>query len=453
MNFLLLILLCAAEVLLAVLSVKRRTDKKHWQTERLICNAGQLGVFIVMLLAPSVDMSFRFKGLFVLLLIRIVVAFIAWLIVKNKEPKPKRASAKVLSAVLSAFLITGSLVPSFLFASYSGLPVTGEYSTATAKAILTDGSRVEEFETDGSKREVPIYFFYPENAAEGEKFPLVLFSHGAFGYYNSNYSTYQELASNGYVVISTEHPYHSFFTEDTSGKTITVSPEFMNGIATVNADGTSEKTIFELSSKWLKLRCDDINFVLDSVKSVSGELPDFWHTDEAANILSAISMADTDKIGVMGHSLGGAAAVSVGRTRSDISAVIDLDGTMLSEITGVENEINIVRTEPYTVPLLAVDNDEHHFASLKLEESGVPYVNNIVCGNAVCCYRTYFAGTGHMNFTDLPLFSPPLAKMLGTGSVDAEKCMMTVNKMTREFFDRYLKGKGEFVVRECTAVS
>ena len=160
-------------------------------------------------------------------------------------------------------------------------------------------------------------------------------------------------------------------------------------------------------------------------------------------------MTDTDKIGVMGHSLGGAAAVSVGRTRNDISAVIDLDGTMLGEVTGVENEINIVRTEPYTVPLLAVDNDEHHFAAVELEEKGIPYANNIVCENAVCCYRTYFAGTGHMNFTDLPLFSPPLAKMLGTGSVDAEKCMMTVNKMTREFFDSYLKGKGEFVVSEC----
>lgn len=453
MNIILLILLCAAEAVLAVLSVKRRTDKKRWQTERLICSAGQLGVFVVMLLAPSIDMSFRFKGLFILLLLRIAVAFIAWFIVRNKEPTPKRTSAKVWSAVLSVLLISGSLVPSFLFTSYSGLPVTGEYSVASAKAILTDESRSEEFETDGSKREVPIYFFYPDNAAEGEKFPLVLFSHGAFGYYESNYSTYEELASNGYVVISTEHPYHSMFTEDTSGKTITVSPEFMNGMAIVNADGTSEKTIFELSSEWLKLRCDDINFVLDSVKSVSGELPEYWHTDEKANILSALSMADIEKIGVMGHSLGGAAAVTVGRLRNDVSAVIDLDGSMNGEIIGVENEINIVRSEPYPVPLLAVDNEEHHFSSVECKEKGIPYVNNVVCDNALCCYRTYFAGTGHMNFTDLPLFSPPLAKMLGTGSVDAEKCMLTVNKMTREFFDSYLKGKGEFVVSECTAVS
>lgn len=449
MNIVLLVLLCAAEAVFAVLAMKRRPDKEKWQTERLICDAGQLGVFLIMLLAPSVDMSFRFKGLFALLLLRIVIAFAGWLIAKYIPSKPKRPSMMILSAVLSAVIISGSLVPSFMFTSYDGLPTSGEYSVASAKAILVDESRTEEFETDGSKREVPIYFFYPENAADGEKFPLVLFSHGAFGYYESNYSTYEELASNGYVVIATEHPYHSMFTEDTNGKTITVSPEFINDIALVNTDGTSEETIFELSSEWLKLRCDDINFVIDSVKSTAGELPEYWHTDESENIIKALSMTDTDKIGVMGHSLGGAAAVTIGRTRNDISAVIDLDGTMLGEILRVENEINIVRTEPYTVPLLAVDNDEHHFSEVELEEKGIPYANNIVCENAVCCYRTYFAGTGHMNFTDLPLFSPPLAKMLGTGSVDAEKCMMTVNKMTREFFDSYLKGKGEFFVSEC----
>ena len=103
----------------------------------------------------------------------------------------------ILSAVLSAALISGSLIPSFIFADYDGLPVSGQYEIAEANAILVDRSRTEEFETDGSSREVPVYFYYPANAAEGEKFPPVLFSHGSFGYYQSNHSTYVELASNG----------------------------------------------------------------------------------------------------------------------------------------------------------------------------------------------------------------------------------------------------------------
>lgn len=457
MNTILLILLCIFEAAFAFTAISRRAEKKGWQTGRLICNGGQLGLFLIMLIAPGIDMSFRFTGLFILLLLRIIIAFIGMMIVKNKEDKSKHPAMIILSALLSVILISVSLIPSFVISDYSGLPVSGEYDVAEANAILIDESRTEEFETDGSKREVPVYFYYPSNGAEGEKFPLVVFSHGAFGYYQSNHSTYTELASNGYVVISTEHPYHSLFTKDTSGNTIIVDPELMNGISTVNSEGVSEETIFELSSEWLKLRCDDLNFVIDSVKWAAEEtsLPKYWHTDaqQNENIITALSMTDTDRIGVMGHSLGGAAAVSLGRTRNDISAVIDLDGTMLGEVTGVENERNIVNSEPYTTPILSFDNEEHHFSAQAAREADVPYANNILHDNAVCGYRTYIAGTGHMNYTDLPMYAPPLAKMLGTGTVDASECMMTVNRITLEFFDSFLKGKGEFIVQECIDLS
>ena len=455
MNILLLILLCAFEVAFAVTAGSRRCDKKDWQVGRLICNGGQLLVFLIMLIAPGIDMSFRFMGLFVLLILRIIVAFIGVFLTRKKEGERKSIAVMIGSTVLSAVLISASLMPSFIITAYEGLPVTGEYEVAQASAILTDESRVEEFETDGSKREVPVSFYYPANAAEGEKFPLVIFSHGAFGYNRSNYSTFTELASNGYTVISTEHPYHSLFTEDTEGKTVTVDPSFMSGIAAVNSEGVDEETVYELSSEWLELRCDDIDFVIDSVKSAAGEspLPEYWHTDDMQGIVSALSVTDTDTIGVMGHSLGGAAAVNEGRTRNDISAVIDLDGTMLGEVTGVENGAETVRDDTYPVPILSFDNEEHHFAAEEAEKNGEIYENNVVMENAVCGYRTYIAGTGHMNFTDLPMYSPTLAGMLGTGSVDVEKCMMTVNRITLGFFDSFLKGKGEFVVQECTEVS
>lgn len=455
MNTFLLVLLCIFEAAFAVTAISRKADKKGWQLGRLICNGGQLGLFLVMLIAPGIDMSFRFTGLFVLLMIRIFIAFIGFMTVRNKEQKSKHPAMIILSALLSIILISGSLIPSFIISDYDGLPVSGEYEIAEANAILIDKSRTEEFETDGSNREVPVYFYYPANAAEGEKFPLVLFSHGSFGYYQSNHSTYAELASNGYVVVSTEHPYHSLYTTDTNGNTIIVDTQFMNDVMALNAEGVSEETAYEYSSKWFKLRAEDINFAIDSIKSAAGanSLPEYWYSQQSEDIITALSMTNTDKIGIMGHSLGGAASVSAGRTRSDISAVIDLDGTMLSEVTGVLNGKDIVNDEPYTTPLLSFDNEEHHFSSLEAREKDMPYANNIVHDNAVCGFRTYIVGTGHMNFTDLPMFAPPLAKMLGTGSVDPEECMMTVNRITLEFFDSFLKGKGEFSVPEQIEIS
>jgi hypothetical protein len=53
-----------------------------------------------------------------------------------------------------------------------------------------------------------------------------------------------------------------------------------------------------------------------------------------------------------------------------------------------------------------------------------------------------------MNFTDLPLFSPALAGILGTGSVDAGKCVDQVNAIVLHFFDSFLKGTGDFSVEE-----
>ena len=67
-----------------------------------------------------------------------------------------------------------------------------------------------------------------------------------------------------------------------------------------------------------------MNFVLDTLLakvSQSGKAP--------------YDRIDTGKIGVFGHSLGGATAVAAGRERSDISAVIDIEGTMLAEYTGL----------------------------------------------------------------------------------------------------------------------
>ncbi|MBO5176553.1 MAG: hypothetical protein J6C07_03755 [Lachnospiraceae bacterium] len=371
---------------------------------------------------------------------------------KNKQ-KSKKVLWIVLGSIAALILLAIVLIPKLLFSDYAGLPTTGPYKVQMASAILVDESRVEAFETDGSKREVPVYFYYPEvPEEEGEKsFPLVIFSHGAFGYYQSNTSTYMELASNGYVVISLDHPYHSFFTKDTSGKTIIVNPQFMQEVMYINEMGTPEQEIIELSHGWLDIRTADMNFVLDSVKAAKeqgAELPACWFIKEessAETIRGILSMTDTEHIGLMGHSMGGAASVTVGRTREDIDAVIDLDGTMLGEQFSYNNGEYDFYDEAYPVPLLSVSNEAHYFEGQDLADW---YVNSWVLANAKDAKYTYFKGSGHMNFTDLPLFSPALAKMLGIGTIDPEECVITMNQLVLDFYNCYLKDMGEVVVQE-----
>ncbi len=49
----------------------------------------------------------------------------------------------------------------------------------------------------------------------------------------------------------------------------------------------------------------------------------------------------------------------------------------------------------------------------------------------------------HMDFTDLPLFAPSLAKMLGKGDVDSSEFIPEINSIILEFYNYYLKGEGE----------
>ena len=75
MELLLLFILIAAEILFLIFeAVKKSSDKKTWTIRRLIVNAGELVLYCIMLLLPGIDTSFRFTGLIILLVVRIVFA-------------------------------------------------------------------------------------------------------------------------------------------------------------------------------------------------------------------------------------------------------------------------------------------------------------------------------------------------------------------------------------------
>lgn len=467
MNVLLLIGLIAIEICTCVLLFSENSEKKVWFRNRFVGSVIELLLFLIFLVFPGVDLGFRFKGIFFLLITKVIISGIIALCRRKAKGNKNKISA-VISTILVSLLFIGASLPSFIFADYKGIETSGKYEVANSNGIIIDESRLEEFEEDGSYRELPVHVYYPANAISKESFPIVFFSHGSFGYYESNHSTYNELASNGYVVVSMDHPYHAFYCKDTSGKVITVDTGFINDVMGINSENVDEEEILKLSSVWFDLRKKDMNFAIDTIKKSAkesdfGEEWYFENQQEKDGFKKALSMVDTNKIGLMGHSLGGATAEILGRTRDDIMAVVDLDGTMLGEQLGLKDcepyefegkiytKKYVINEEAYTTPILNIDNEEHHNSRIEARKIAMPYANNIVMDNAIMGYDTYFANTGHMNFTDLPLFSPILAKALGTGSVDAEKCIESMNGLILGFFDYTLKDYGSFNVKDCYA--
>ena len=167
---------------------------------------------------------------------------------------------------------------------------------------------------------------------------------------------------------------------------------------------------------------------------------------ESDAIKAVLNRTDIEKIGLMGHSMGGATAVALGRERDDISAVIDVDGTMLGEYTGVENGEFTFREEPYTVPVLAFDNWDSYNDMAEYQAQGGIHPNVRLLNSASVGFQTTIRGSKHMDFTDLPLLSPLLGNMLGSGERDTKETMTIVNSLVLDFFNCYLKGEGVFTV-------
>ncbi|MBQ1660540.1 MAG: hypothetical protein VZR27_03620 [Acutalibacteraceae bacterium] len=82
------------------------------------------------------------------------------------------------------------------------------------------------------------------------------------------------------------------------------------------------------------------------------------------------------------------------------------------------------------------------------DETGYQYVNQYVISNAKEGRTIRFDNAEHMDFTDLPLFSPVLGEMLGHGDVDTAEMMTQVNSIVLDWFNYYLKNEGTLNLKD-----
>ena len=383
--------------------------------------------FILITLVSVIEWSFRWYAFYTWLLILAVMGTVS--LVNQKKVSSmafnKRRVIIKSTAVFGAFFLT--LTPVLIFPQYSQLPVTGGYNVATKVYTYTDYNRIEIFSDSEEHRKLTVQYWYPENAYH--TFPLIIFSHGAFGIKTSNLSLYNELASNGYVVCSIDHTYHSFFTTDTDGKTTFINSNYMKEVIREDVH-TSKTKSFEYYQEWMGIRTGDINFVVDYIL-----------TEAVNNDADKVySLVNKEKIGVMGHSLGGSAALGIGRVRNDIRAVMALESPYLCDITAVENDQFVWNEEKYRIPVLNIYSN----SSWSYLAEWPQYYKNaeMLLDMDVDVYNVYLQGAGHLSLTDLALSSPILTRILDgqNAKIDARYSLITINQVALEFFNYYLKG-------------
>lgn len=432
MGEIILIISITVEVTFAIYCIIKKSN----QTK--IRSLLRIGVFVVFVLANIsgiLQWGFRYILLGIVLLILAVIGIIKLLQKPKEEKKYSRNKICIKGIFLSSLLVFVTL-PAIIFPQYAPIIPKGEYEVATVTYTYVDENRMETYSDE--YRSVNVQFWYPENA--NEKYPLIIFSHGSYGIKESNYSTYMELASNGYVVCSIDHPYHSLYTKSEDGKIVFVDKGFVQYITDMNQGVYDEATQIQLNREITMLRVEDMSFVIDTAISDA----------ESKNTDEVYQLIDYDKIGAFGHSLGGAAAVELGRQRGDVGAVINLDGDLLCEYLGYDDGEVLINEEIYTTPLLNIWSDTMMDAVAEDDQVAI-LPHEYIEDTASEAYNMHIIDTNHFSFTDLSLVSPFLVKMI-MGSIssnseterDASEVLEEMNGIILDFFNSYLKNDGEF---------
>lgn len=311
-----------------------------------------------------------------------------------------------------AFLSAGLLIWGLLFWRLPPLKATGPYAISSQVLQLKDAGA----------RKLAVLAVYPDAPdLSSRSLPLVLFSHGGLSTMHSNQSLYEELASHGYIVASVSHTDHALSSPVKGGR-VFVDRDYLGEISRENSH---EDTAYSLRCyrKWMALRIQDLSFVLDSLLSGGGGA-------------LFCRLIDPGRIGLAGHSLGGAAAYGLARQRQDIRAVMALESPYLADITGTDGSDFVWNTAPYRCALMNVYSD----AGLALMEHDHKYAQNRrLQAPGMGAAAHHLPGSNHFTLTDLSRLSPPLCRLLG-GRFDTpgEETLAAVNRLALAFFDAHL---------------
>jgi dienelactone hydrolase len=353
---------------------------------------------------------------------------------------------------------------------------SGKYGIGTQIHFWTDSSRSEEYTTSPTDfRELLVQVWYPaeirpnhqrtthliypkksvnsvsknagvpaglvkhssrlmSNAVQGaqpiknKKFPLILFSHGDGGSTVQNLSQIEELVSNGYIVAACDHTYNASITFDRGGNSI-----FYKRNVTWDQQANYHRKHY--TNKLIQYRYEDIAFVLGelSKQELQEKIPNHY-----------FSMINFDKIGMMGHSMGGGTSYYALLNDNRIKAALALDGWFFSfsEETTKHNTnkpFMHIGQEQFMDPKVVGDmhNTEDGLENFRLY--------TFILEHNKPSYAVYIKNSLHYTFTDLKqvymqdkALSFPLTSL---GTVDKAVVRNTINLSMMNFFDATLKDK------------
>jgi dienelactone hydrolase len=278
--------------------------------------------------------------------------------------------------------------------------LTGPYRVGTRSLELVDRSRREPGSDGREPRSLVIQLWYPRTSGKGKAarymppkvaaytaassglpasafsrlkltaisnavplpraggWPVVLFSTG-YGLERQLYTgLVSDLASHGYMVVAIDHPHDANIVAFPDGHTVSIGNV-----------GQAPDAI----AKALTVRIADTRYALDTLARLNRH--------RKANPLGG--MFDLDRVGMFGHSLGGAAAAGTMLTDRRIRGGLDMDGRLFGKVatTGLKRPFMLFAADP----------------GFRSNPSLAEFWNHLTGSR----YAVDFTGAAHLAFSDL----------------------------------------------------
>jgi predicted dienelactone hydrolase len=200
----------------------------------------------------------------------------------------------------------------------------------------------------------------------------------------------------------------------------------------VSSDETLERSRL-IAEDELTTRALDVHFVIDELARLDAHDP--------AGLLTG--RLDLSRIGILGHSFGGAVAAQACFIDPRLQAGINMDGILLGEVAEAGVGKPFLFMSDATPPPTAADLESpspQHRRHARLIQRDLSQIEHSLAAHGG--YYMTIEGANHANFSDWPLYCP-LKRLTGAGPVSVKRAMQIINAYTLAFFRHYLTGTSE----------
>ena len=250
-------------------------------------------------------------------------------------------------------------------------------------------------------------------------YPVVIMRGGASAGVVGYSTLAEDLASHGYIVTAFDAPYRTAEVVFPDGRVIERAPEN-------NPELFSGEELIRLADKLVQAWSADIGFALNQLERLNA-------SDPSGRFRGRLNM---QRVGVFGHSLGGAEALQFCHDDSRCKACLDLDGAPWGSVVrdGITQPVMFLMSDHQGEPDPEGAQVEANFRSLF---NRLPNERRL---------EIMIRGANHYMFSDDGVLKSYIVlwtlRRLGILGIDGRRQLTVTAYGVHSFFDAYLKGPG-----------